>query len=68
MHRPQSPGLISPQMGSPQALAWPWGAQMGAKTFLSVYNHNSNSHDFKPSKDFLFKTTKVRAHGLKPSL
>ena len=36
---------------------------------LSTDSTVRNSHDFKPCKDFLFKTLKARGHiGLKPSL
>ena len=53
-----------PRSGIPRRGVPDWD---GFKTILSLYVI-FHSHDSKPGKDFLFKTPKARAHGLKPSL
>ena len=61
--RVSRPGVPGPGVPGPGV---PGPGVLNSKIFL-VFTSKFYSH-FKPSKDFLIKTPKARAHGLKPSL
>ena len=60
--RPGIPRLGVLRLGAPRLVSM----SLNSTIFLVFILQSYNSHDFKPSKDFLFKTQKAHAHGLKP--